>query len=46
MKHINILIILIGEAIAFDEIYKQHNRKGCVTLPYVAIKKVLDKYKK
>ena len=37
---------LLGEAIAFDEIYKQHNRKGCVTLPYVAIKKVLDKYKK
>lgn len=37
---------LLGEAIAFDEIYKQQNRKGCVTLPYVAIKKVLDKYKK
>ena len=31
---------LLGEAIAFDEIYKQQNRKGCVTLPYVAIKKV------
>ena len=30
---------LLGEAIAFDEIYKQQNRKGCVTLPYVAIKK-------
>lgn len=37
---------LLGEAIAFDEIYKQQNRKGCVTLPYVAIKKVLEKYKK
>ena len=36
---------LLGEAIAFDEIYKQQNRKGCVTLPYVAIKKILDKYK-
>ena len=37
---------MLNEAIAFDEIYKQQNRKGCVTLPYVAIKKVLDKYKK
>lgn len=35
---------LLGEAQAFDEIYKQENRKTCVTLPYVGIKKILDKY--
>ena len=35
---------LLGEGIAFDEIYKQANRKNCVTLPYVGIKKVLDNY--
>ena len=35
---------LLGEAIAFTEIYKQENRKGCVTLPYQSIKKILDKY--
>lgn len=33
---------LLGEGIAFDEIYKQANRKNCVTLPYVGIKKILD----
>jgi len=35
---------LLGEAIAFDEIYKQENRKGCVTLPYLNIIKLLDRY--
>lgn len=35
---------LLGEAIAFDEIYKQANRKTCVTLPYTGIKKILKKY--
>ncbi len=35
---------LLGEAQAFDEIYKQQNRKTCVTLPYTGIKKILDKY--
>ena len=35
---------LLGEAIAFNEIYKQENRKGCVTLPYKSIKKILEKY--
>lgn len=34
----------LNEAIAFDEIYKQQNRKTCVTLPYVGIKKILEKY--
>lgn len=35
---------LLNEAIAFDEIYKQQNRKTCVTLPYIGIKKILEKY--
>jgi len=34
----------LGEGIAFDEIYKQQNRKNCVTLPYTGIKKILEKY--
>ena len=35
---------LLGEAIVFDEIYKQSSRKTCVILPYKGIKKILDKY--
>lgn len=35
---------LLNEAIAFDEVYKQANRKTCVTLPYKGIKKILEKY--
>ena len=35
---------LLKEGIAFDEIYKQQNRKTCVTLPYTGIKKILEKY--
>lgn len=35
---------LLGEGQAFDEVYKQQNRKTCVTLPYLGIKKILDKY--
>lgn len=35
---------LLGEGIAFSEIYKQANRKTCVTLPYIGIKKILEKY--
>ena len=34
----------LNEGIAFSEIYKQQNRKTCVTLPYVGILKVLKKY--
>ena len=30
-----------NEAIVFDETYKQGNRKTCVTLPYVGIKKAI-----
>jgi len=37
---------LLEEAIAFSEIYKQENRKNCVTLPYVNIMKILDSYLK
>ena len=35
----------LNEAIAFDEIYKQQNRKTCVTLPYVGILKILNNYR-
>ena len=35
---------LLGEGQAFDEVYKQQNRKTCVTLPYLGIKKILEKY--
>lgn len=35
---------LLNEGIAFDEIYKQQNRKTCVTLPYTGIIKLLEKY--
>lgn len=34
----------LNEGIAFTEIYKQQNRKTCVTLPYVGILKVLKKH--
>jgi nitrogen fixation NifU-like protein len=36
----------LNEAIVFDETYKQGNRKTCVTLPYVAIRKALVEYQK
>ena len=32
---------VLNDAIVYDEIYKQQNRKNCATLPYKAIKKVL-----
>lgn len=34
-----------NEAIVFDETYKQGNRKTCVTLPYIGIKKAIKEYK-
>ena len=37
---------LLEEGVAFSEIYKQENRKNCVTLPYVNIMKILDSYLK
>jgi len=36
----------LKEAIVFNEIYKQQNRKGCATLPYAALKKGIKKAKK
>ena len=36
----------LNEGIAFSEIYKQQNRKTCVTLPYVGILKILKEYQK
>ncbi len=37
---------LFEEAIAFDTIYKQANRKTCATLPYKGILDAIDKYLK
>ena len=34
----------LNEGVAFTEIYKQQNRKTCVTLPYIGILKILKKY--
>lgn len=36
---------IIGEAIIYNEIYKQPNRKKCALLPWDGIKKVLLQYK-
>ncbi len=33
----------LGEAIVYNEIYKQESRKTCATLPYTALKKAIDK---
>lgn len=38
--------INFNEAVVFDETYKQGNRKTCVTLPYIGIKKAIEEYKK
>ena len=37
---------VLGEALCFDEIYKQENRKHCALLSWSGIKKLLLKYKK
>lgn len=34
----------LNEAVVFDEIYKQNNRKNCAFLPYKNLKKYLEKY--
>lgn len=36
---------LLGEALIFDEIYKQANRKTCALLPYKGILKAINEYK-
>ncbi len=35
---------LLGEAICYDEIYKQQNRKGCATIPWKGIEKAIYEY--
>ncbi len=35
---------LLEEAICYDEIYKQENRKGCATIPWKGIEKALLEY--
>ena len=37
---------LLNEAIVYEDIYKQNNRKHCALLPYIGIRKVLEKYSK
>lgn len=35
----------LGEAIVYEEIYKQPNRKKCALLPIVGLKQLLDNFK-
>ncbi len=35
---------LLNEAIVYNDIYKQNNRKHCALLPYIGIKKILEKH--
>ena len=35
---------LLEEAICYDEIYKQENRKSCATIPWRGIEKALNEY--
>ena len=37
---------ILGEALVYDEIYKQQNRKHCALLPWNGIRKLLENYKK
>lgn len=34
----------LSEALAYNEIYKQQNRKHCALLPWIGLKKALGKY--
>ena len=36
----------LGEALVFDDIFKQKNRKNCATLPYKGMIKALEEYQK
>lgn len=36
---------ILNEALVYEDIYKQSNRKHCALLPYIGIKKALDDYK-
>ena len=35
---------ILNEAIVYNDIYKQNNRKHCALLPYIGIKKILEKH--
>ena len=35
---------VLGEALVYNEIYKQQNRKHCALLPWNGIRKLLEKY--
>lgn len=35
---------ILDEAICYDEIYKQQNRKGCATIPWKGIEKAINLY--
>ncbi len=37
---------ILNEGLAYSEIYKQSNRKHCALLPYIGIKKILEKLEK
>ncbi len=37
---------ILNEALVYDDIYKQNNRKNCALLPYKGLKKVLEDYLK
>ena len=37
---------VLNEALAFDTIYKQANRKTCATLPYKGVLDAIEKYRK
>ena len=37
---------LLGEALVYDEIYKQESRKQCATIPYTALRKAMSSINK
>lgn len=37
---------ILNEALVYDDIYKQNNRKHCALLPYIGIKKAISEYLK
>lgn len=37
---------ILKEALAYNEIYKQNNRKNCALLPYVGMKKLISELEK
>ena len=34
----------LDEALAYSDIYKQQNRKGCATIPWLGLEKALNEY--